>query len=154
LDLGDFPFGIPGNNRALVYHIKECSFSVVRDNSILSTSSDLFINHSTFTTPEEKEAGLYIFIWSVVFGQSDKQKRVGIQVQTKLNQNVAWITISEINHTVGFDGEAGRETGLALLQIVADDQVDFRTNFGATIDGGIGRVEDNDYSFWRVEDLP
>ena len=108
-----------------------------------------------FTTENQIEVGR----WSVegIFkaGQTDKEKRFAVQIQTREGTSGGWSQIERVDTSVGFDDEVKNIAFDFPLDITTGGSVrQFRTRIGQTDDGGEYIFEEVFLKFYRVGDIP
>lgn len=122
------------------------------DDSTSSTTTNGWSTKHNITTVGIKTAGTFSITHSAQIGQSDKEKQVGYRAQWKADSSGTWITLADVRNGLGTDDGYELRTGINIVTLASDDQVDIRQQFGQTDDGGTGRSRFNSIVIQRVGD--
>lgn len=126
-------------------------FEGFNEDSTSSTTSNGWVTKLDETT-EAKSAGTYYVGWSTEMTNSDKQKKVGLQVQ--INTGSGFNTLTDIRNGVSSDNAYELRSGFRILPGSPENLSGYRVRvrFGRTIDGGTGRIRNVSVVIWRIGD--
>ena len=128
-------------------------FEAFADNTQSDTTSDIYLDKLTATT-SQKVAGSYLILHSAQVANSQNNKRTGYRVQWKKTADSTWIDLFEIEYFPATGGGIfGVQTGVNIIDLDALSTIDLRSQWGLTIDGGIGSIKNTSFTIIKVEDI-
>ena len=137
------------------------SFDEFVDNTLRSTTSDVLVEYRMWDTEEingvgegDKETGIYILEWSFQFGNTKGNRTMTYSLEQRLQGNVTWIVLSDLDTAVPSDDDFALVSGFKVFNVTVETVVEFRLMYGKTTSGGSAIIKNANFNFFKVGELP